>query len=58
MNERHGAGEADQLPTQKGHGDKSEENPLSDKATAAAAGSAGDTSASPTIEEVCCPCWS
>ena len=55
MTERHGTGEADQLPTQRGRGDKSEENPLSDKATAAAAGSAGDTSASPTIEEVCCP---
>ena len=53
MTERHGTGEAKQLPTQTGRGDQGEENPLSDKATAAAAGSAGDTSASPTIEEVC-----
>ena len=53
MTERHGTGEAKQLPSQTGLGDQGEENPLSDKATAAAAGSAGDTSASPTIEEVC-----
>ena len=53
MTERHGTREAEQLPTQTGRGDKGEENPVSDKATAAAAGSAGDTSASPTIEEVC-----
>ena len=53
MTERHGAGEASQLPTQTQGNDKNETNPLSDKATAAAAGSAGDTTASPTIEEVC-----